>query len=80
MYDIKKFIVKVKFFFAPTTANIISDLAKVEAKIELTIAKIDYEVDAAYCTMRVLEAHIAALNRELSANYKLLNQVNVVTQ
>ena len=80
MYDIEAFIDKIKFFLAPKTASILRDLAKVEAKIEAAIAKTEYEMDAVYSTMSVLDDRIDTLNRELDANYKLLNQVNVATQ
>lgn len=80
MFNFKAILTEIKLFFAPKTASILRDLAKVEAKIEAAIAKTEYEMDAVYSTMSVLDARIDTLHRELDANYKLLNQVNVATQ
>ena len=80
MYDIKNFLAKMTYRFAPTSSDIADALSKIEAKIELAINKGEYEIDATYEAIGVLEGRMVTLNRELDTNYKLLNKVNVMTK
>jgi hypothetical protein len=77
--DIRNIINDIRRFLAPSTATILRDLERVEAKIENAIAKTEFEMDTIYSTMSALDDRIATLNRELGVQYKLLNSVNVVT-